>query len=65
MDIGLIPDGELSVAGKGADCHLLEIAAIPDAPPLFTDRHLSEVRKGLPWWDSPCTVLLSSTTSSA
>ncbi|MFI9048992.1 hypothetical protein [Streptomyces sp. NPDC053427] len=65
MDIGLCPDGELSVVGKGADFHLLEVAALPDAPPLFTDRHLGEVRQGLPWWDSECAVLQSSTTGSA
>ncbi|MCX4972695.1 hypothetical protein [Streptomyces sp. NBC_00620] len=64
MDIGLIPDGELSVTGKNADFYLLEAEGVPDAPPLFLERQLHEVRDGLPWWDSECTVLNSSTSSS-
>ncbi|MEU5314788.1 hypothetical protein [Streptomyces sp. NPDC021562] len=64
MRMGLFPDGELSVSGKAADFHLLEIDEIPEAPPLYSERTLNEVRKDLPWWDSECTVLQSSTTNS-
>jgi hypothetical protein len=63
MDLGLIPDGELSVTGRGADFHLLEVEGIPGAPPDYTERRLNEVREGLPWWDSDCTVLQFATTS--
>ncbi|MFJ8544786.1 hypothetical protein ACIRFH_22695 [Streptomyces sp. NPDC093586] len=63
MNLGLIPDGELSVTGQGADFHLLEAHGVPDAPPDYTERRLNEVRDGLPWWDSDCTVLQCATTS--
>ncbi|MGA5711289.1 hypothetical protein ACPCK8_33290 [Streptomyces cellulosae] len=62
MDLGLFPDGRLSVAGVAAEFHLLEAAGVPPAPPDYTDRTLSEIREDLPWWDSECTVLQSATT---
>ncbi|MEU2777243.1 hypothetical protein ABZ646_31185 [Streptomyces sp. NPDC007162] len=64
LNLGFFPDGDLSVAGDRADFYLLEVSGIPQAPPNYSQRNLGQVRDGLPWWDSPCTVLQSSTTSS-
>ncbi|MEV5886254.1 hypothetical protein AB0L74_26655 [Streptomyces sp. NPDC052020] len=63
MDLDLFPGGELSVTGQGADFYLLEAEGVPDAPPDYTGRKLNEVREGLPWWVSDCTVLQFATTS--
>ncbi|MFD4539041.1 hypothetical protein [Streptomyces bauhiniae] len=65
MDLGLFPDGELSVEGKAADFFLLDAHGIPEAPPSYSDHHLAQVKSDLPWWESACTVLESSSTSSA
>ncbi|BBC29434.1 hypothetical protein SGFS_007280 [Streptomyces graminofaciens] len=62
MDLGLFPDGRLSLTGAAADFHLLDAEGIPDAPPDYSERRLSEVRGDLPWWDSECTVLKAATT---
>lgn len=64
LDLGFFPHGDLSVAGDRADFHLLEVPSIPQAPPNYSERNLGQVRDGLPWWDSSCTVLQSCTTSS-
>ena len=64
MRIGLFPDGELSVSGKAADFHLLDVDGTLEAPPDYSERTLNEVRKDLPWWGSECTVLQSSNTRS-
>ncbi|WP_329127184.1 hypothetical protein [Streptomyces sp. NBC_01465] len=64
LDLEFFPDGEFSVSGEHADFYLLEAPGITGAPPNYSGHHLDQVRNGLPWWDSPCTVLQSSTTSS-
>nr|BFD81460.1 hypothetical protein StreXyl84_08610 [Streptomyces sp. Xyl84] len=63
MDIGLFPDGELSLSGTAAEFHLLQAAGIPEGLPDYSEHRLDEIRADLPWWDSGCTVLQSSTTS--
>ncbi|MFF0738849.1 hypothetical protein ACFYVL_00465 [Streptomyces sp. NPDC004111] len=63
LECSLFPDGELAIEGKAADFHLLDAPGVPDAPPNYTDRRLAQVREGLPWWSSACTVLQESTTS--
>ncbi|MEV6439829.1 hypothetical protein [Streptomyces anulatus] len=62
LDLEFFPDGNLSVVGGRADFYLLEVHGIPQAPPNYTERNLDQVRYGLPWWNSPCTMLQSSTT---
>ncbi|RSS60535.1 hypothetical protein EF912_09725 [Streptomyces sp. WAC07061] len=62
MEISLFPDGELSFAGARADFHLLDAEGIPDAPPDYMNGKIDEVISALPWWNSPCTLLRSSTT---
>ncbi|MFD6414333.1 hypothetical protein [Nocardia asteroides] len=62
MELDLVPDGRLSIAGMAAEFHLLDAAGVPDAIPDYTDRILSEVQEGLPRWDSECRVLQSATT---
>lgn len=64
LDLGFFPGGSLSVAGDRADFYLLDVPGIPQAPPNYTERTLSQVRDGLPWWDSSCTVLQACTTTS-
>ncbi|MCX4708771.1 MULTISPECIES: hypothetical protein [Streptomyces] len=63
LDLGFFPDGDLSVTGYRADFYLLEVPNIPQAPPNYTERNLDQVKNGLPWWNSPCTVLQSSTSN--
>ncbi|MFD3442597.1 hypothetical protein ACFWU3_34490 [Streptomyces sp. NPDC058685] len=63
LGLDFFPDGNLSVSGEHADFYLLEAHALPEAPPNYTDRHLEQVRYGLPRWDSECTVLQSSTSA--
>ncbi|MGW4271296.1 hypothetical protein ACWEGQ_02785 [Streptomyces seoulensis] len=64
MDIGLFPDGEPSLSGTAAEFHLLQVAGIPEGLPDYSEHRLDEICADLPWWDSGCTVLQSSTTSS-
>ncbi|WCN03932.1 hypothetical protein [Streptomyces sp. M92] len=61
MELALFPDGLLSVAGKAAEFHLLDAEGVPETIPDYTERRLSDVRAGLPWWDSGCIVLRSAT----
>lgn len=61
MDIGLHPDGQLSISGGQAGFYLLEASGLPEGLPDYTDRSLGEVRRYLPWWNSECVVLESST----
>ncbi|MFE5513014.1 hypothetical protein ACFQ9J_20970 [Streptomyces sp. NPDC056529] len=63
MRLSLFPDGELSMTGARADFHLLEAEGLPPAPPDYTGRHLNDVKPELPWWNSLCTVLQSSTSA--
>ncbi|MEU3954449.1 hypothetical protein AB0F45_19360 [Streptomyces achromogenes] len=64
IDLGLFPDGELSIEGMAADFFLLDAQGVPEAPPSYPGHRLDQVRHGLPWWESVCTVLESSNTSS-
>lgn len=63
LDLGFFPDGDLTLVGVRADFYLLEVPGIPKAPPNYSERNLGQVRDGLPWWDSSCTVLQSCTTN--
>ncbi|EYT82265.1 hypothetical protein CF54_14445 [Streptomyces sp. Tu 6176] len=65
MDIGLLPDGELSLSGTTAEFHLLQAVGIPEGLPDHSEHRLDEIRTDLSWWDTNCTVLQSSTTSTA
>ncbi|MDQ0408537.1 hypothetical protein J2S50_007086 [Streptomyces sp. DSM 40167] len=47
MELGLVPDGRLSVAGMAAEFQLLDAAGVPDAIPDYTERTLNEVQEGL------------------
>ncbi|MFC7221456.1 hypothetical protein ACFQLX_25295 [Streptomyces polyrhachis] len=53
--------GELAIDGERSDFYLLESHNVSGGPPNYLDRHLDQVRGELPWWDSECTVLHSST----
>ncbi|WP_185993053.1 hypothetical protein [Streptomyces sp. 130] len=64
LELEFFPDGILSVSGERADFYLLEAHDLPEAPPSYPDLVLDQVRHGLPWWDSACTVLASSSASS-
>ncbi|MFE6977221.1 hypothetical protein [Streptomyces sp. NPDC057682] len=65
MDLEFFPDGKFSVSGDRADFYLLEVHGLPETPPMYPDHDLDQVRHGLPWWDSACTVLSSSSSSSS
>ncbi|WP_430379264.1 hypothetical protein [Streptomyces sp. B1-3] len=65
LNLGFFPEGVLSIVADRADFHLLEVPGIPQAPPNYSERDLGQVLDELPWWSSPCTVLQSSTTSTA
>ncbi|MGW0362509.1 hypothetical protein [Streptomyces sp. NPDC002990] len=63
MELEFFPDGKQSVSGDRADFYLLEAHGIPEGPPNYLGRDLDQVRHELPWWNSDCTVLQSSTSS--
>ncbi|WP_327257115.1 hypothetical protein [Streptomyces sp. NBC_01244] len=64
MDLDFFPASSLSVGGERADFYLLNTNGTPAAQPSYPDHDLDQVRHGLPWWDSECTILQSSTSVS-
>ncbi|MET7368006.1 hypothetical protein ABZS61_19550 [Streptomyces sp. NPDC005566] len=61
LGLKFFPDGEHSVCGNRMDFYLLEAHGLPEAPPSYLGRSLDQVRRELPSWSHPCTVLQSVT----
>lgn len=63
MDLDFFPASRLSVGGEVADFYLLNAGGATEVQPSYADNNLDQVRHGLPWWDSECTILQSSTSN--
>jgi hypothetical protein len=64
LRLDFFPDGEHSVSGDRADFYLLDAHEITGPLPNYVGHDLDQVRHGLPWWSSDCTVLQSVSTRS-